>query len=82
MTDLNELALGEAIQNYIRRKWRLPERWSMADTDRMELPDMLRDRIDLLGIDDQLLLDVAPSHVLKQLETLERLTAEEDTGRA
>lgn len=77
----NDPAIGEAIQNYVRRKWRHREKWTHDQAQETQLDRNLTERIDLLGIDDKLLLETAADRVIGKIEDLERRTAEEDFGR-
>jgi hypothetical protein len=45
MSDLNDYKLGEAIQNYVRRKWRLREQWRIEDAKGIELDDHINERV-------------------------------------
>lgn len=76
----NPDAIGNALQNYIRRKWRLPERWAVEGAKNIVLANELKERVDLLGIDDKLLLETEPDLVLDRLRGLEMEAVSEDLG--
>lgn len=80
MSELNDSMLGEAIQNHVRRKWRLREHWQIEDAKEIVLEDRLVARIYLLGVDDKQLLDVEPMRVRSRLEELEAEAILEDGG--
>ncbi|MGB3898037.1 MAG: hypothetical protein WA973_05725 [Mesorhizobium sp.] len=80
MNKPNDPALGEAVQNYVRRKWRYREKWTHIGAEKMQLGNDLVARIDLLGIDDKMLLDVQGDRVISRIGELERRLAEEDLG--
>ncbi|MBN2702294.1 MAG: hypothetical protein ACPW60_14015 [Methylohalobius sp. ZOD2] len=70
--------IGALIQSYVRAKWGcLPDDGAGTDLS-LALGPELRDRIDILGLDGERLLDVAPAAVLAELELLEREAARED----
>ncbi|MFC6487759.1 hypothetical protein [Nitratireductor sp. GCM10026969] len=73
-------AIGNALQNYIRRKWRLPEYWTVEGAKNIALANELKERVDLLGIDDKLLLETEPGLVLDRLRGLEMEAVSEDLG--
>jgi hypothetical protein len=82
MNQPNDPVLGEAIQNYVRRKWRYRERWSDNRAQELQLDGDLAERIDLLGIDDKMLLEVEAERVISRIGEIERRLAEEDIGGA
>jgi hypothetical protein len=71
---------GHLIQNYIRAKWGRGEKDVSADELGRRMDPILRERIDLLGVDDEKLLGVGPQDVLRRIQELERDALREDSG--
>jgi hypothetical protein len=71
---------GPMIQDYVRARWRRGGVTLSADELGRKLDPALRERIDLLGIDDEKLLGVKPEEVMSRLERLERDALREDSG--
>lgn len=70
--------LGAMIQAYLRAHWSDdPDEAAMARSGE-GLEPRLRDRIDILGLDGERLLDVGAEAVLVELEKLEQAAARED----
>jgi hypothetical protein len=71
---------GLMIQDYVRARLRRGGVTLSADELGRKLDPDLRERIDLLGIDDEKLLGVKPEEVMARLERLERDALREDSG--
>lgn len=71
---------GPIIQDYVRARLRRGGVTQSADELGSKLDPGLRERIDLLGIDDEKLLGVKPEEVISRLERLERDALHEDSG--
>ncbi len=71
---------GLIIQDYVRAKCGRGGVTLSADELGRKLDPGLRERIDLLGIDDEKLLAVKPEDVMSRLEHLERDALREDSG--
>jgi hypothetical protein len=71
---------GHLIQDYIRAKWGRGDREVSADELGRRLDPTLRERIDLLGVDDEKLLGIGPHDVLRRIQELERDALREDSG--
>lgn len=71
---------GHLIQDYIRAKWGRGDRDVSADELGRRLEPSLRERIDLLGVDDEKLLGIGPQDVLRRIQELERDALREDSG--
>lgn len=70
------------VQDYVRAKWRDPREGFNPETIGRRLPAELKERIDELGLDDQLLLEVEPARVMERLEELETEILNEDLCNA
>lgn len=79
MTASDATGPGHLIQEYVRAKWGRGERTSADDLGR-RLDPTLRERIDLLGVDDEKLLGIGPEEVLQRIQELEREALQEDSG--
>ena len=77
---IDQKDFGLTIQDYIRAKWGRSGVTLSADELGRKLDPGLRERIDLLGIDDEKLLGVKPEEVMNRLEHLERDALREDSG--
>ena len=71
---------GLMIQDYIRAKWGRAGIVLSAEELGRKLDPALRERIDLLGVDDEKLLGVKPEDVFNRIEELERDALREDSG--
>lgn len=71
---------GLMIQDYIRAKWGRGGSALPADELGRKLEPGLRERIDLLGVDDEKLLGVKPEDVFHRIDELERDALREDSG--
>lgn len=80
MNGVNDGKLGEAIQNYVRRKWRLGGQLTLEEAKNVELDEETKERVDALGVDDNLLLKVEPARVMGRLVELEADAILEDGG--
>ena len=69
---------GLMIQDYVRAKWGRGGLNLSSDELGRKLDPAMRDRVDLLGIDDEKLLGVAPEDVVSRIEKLERDALRED----
>lgn len=78
MMDRHEV--GRLVQDYVRAKWRRPGTIGPADDVGQGLDPALRERIDLLGTDDERLLLVRPEEVIGCLTELEHEAWLEDVG--
>jgi hypothetical protein len=70
---------GPIIQDYVRAKWGRGDKTLTADELGRKLDPALRERIDLLGVDDEKLLAVQPQDVISRIEALERDALREDS---
>ncbi|MEY6432504.1 hypothetical protein ABC977_08815 [Thioalkalicoccus limnaeus] len=70
--------LGALIQAYLLARWGEEPDASALTELAAGLEPGLRDRIDVLGLDGERLLDVGAEAVLAELESLERAAARED----
>jgi hypothetical protein len=70
---------GPLIQDYVRAKWGRGDKTVTADELGRKLDPALRERIDLLGVDDEKLLAVQPQEVISRIEALERDALREDS---
>ena len=70
---------GPLIQDYVRAKWGRGGSTLTADELGRKLDPTLRERIDLLGVDDEKLLAVPPQDVISRIEGLERDALREDS---
>ena len=70
---------GPIIQDYVRAKWGRGDKASTADELGRKLDPALRERVDLLGVDDEKLLAVQPRDVISRIEALERDALREDS---
>jgi hypothetical protein len=70
---------GPIIQDYVRAKWGRGDKTLTADELGRKLDPALRERIDLLGVDDEKLLGVQPHDVISRIEALERDALREDS---
>ena len=70
---------GPIIQDYVRAKWGRGDKTSTADELGRKLDPALRERVDLLGVDDEKLLAVQPQDVIARIEALEREALQEDS---
>jgi hypothetical protein len=80
MTELGTRSVGEVVQTYVRAKWKRPGTQMSAQESARHLDPDLRARIDLLGTDDERLLEVPPESVVAKIEELEQEAALEDAG--
>ena len=71
---------GRLVQDYVRARWRRPGVTKTAKELADQLDPQLRARVDLLGNDDELLLEVPPEDVLDRIAELEREAELEDAG--
>lgn len=72
--------IGRLVLDYVRAKWCRPGATRSAKEIAHELDPELRERVDLLGNDDELLLEVLPEEVLDRIDELEREAELEDAG--
>jgi hypothetical protein len=70
---------GPIIQDYVRAKWGRGDKTLTAEELGRKLDPALRERIDLLGVDDEKLLNVKPEDVIGRIEALERDALREDS---
>ena len=70
---------GPIIQDYVRAKWGRGDMTLTADELGRRLDPALRERVDLLGVDDEKLLAVQPHDVIGRIEALERDALREDS---
>ena len=70
---------GPIIQDSVRAKWGRGNMTLTADELGRKLDPALRERIDLLGVDDEKLLAVKPQDVIGRIEALERDALREDS---
>ena len=70
---------GPIIQDYVRAKWGRGDTTLTADELGCKLDPALRERVDLLGVDDEKLLGVQPHDVISRIEALERDALREDS---
>ena len=70
---------GPIIQDYVRAKWGRGDMSLTADELGRKLDPALRERVDLLGVDDEKLLAVQPQDVIGRIEALERDALREDS---
>ena len=70
---------GPIIQDYVRAKWGRGDNTLTADELGRKLDPALRERVDLLGVDDEKLLGVQPQEVISRIEALERDALREDS---
>jgi hypothetical protein len=75
----NGKGFGPIIQDYVRAKWGRGDKTQTADELGRKLDPALRERIDLLGVDDEKLLGVQPHEVISRIEALEREALREDS---
>jgi len=75
----NGTDFGPIIQDYVRAKWGRGGSALSADELGRKLDPALRERIDLLGVDDEKLLAVQPQDVIGRIEALEREALREDS---
>ena len=80
MTASDRTEPGHLIQDYMRAKWGRGDREASADELGRRLDPALRERIDLLGVDDEKLLGIGPHDVLRRIQELERDALREDSG--
>jgi hypothetical protein len=71
---------GLLIQDYIRAKLGRGEKDVSADELGRRLDPALRERIDLLGVDDEKLLVIGPHDVVRRIQELECDALREDSG--
>lgn len=72
------MSQARLVQDYVRAKWRYPGFPEGPLGFGRQLPAALKERIDELGLDDQLLLEVGPEQVMERLEELESRILQED----
>jgi hypothetical protein len=77
---INDKDFGPMIQDYVRAKWGRGDMTVTADELGRKLDPALRERVDLLGVDDEKLLGVRPEEVIRRIESLEREALREDSG--
>jgi hypothetical protein len=77
---IDQSETGLMIQDYIRAKSRRGGIAESAEELGRKLESALRERIDLLGVDDEKLLVVKPEDVLGRIAELERDALREDSG--
>jgi hypothetical protein len=70
---------GPIIQDYVRAKWGRGGIALSADELGRKLEPALRERVDLLCVDDEKLLNVKPEDVISRIEALERDALREDS---
>jgi hypothetical protein len=70
---------GPIIQDYVRAKWGRGDKATTAEDLGSKLDPALRERVDLLGVDDEKLLAVQPHEVNGRIEALERDALREDS---
>jgi hypothetical protein len=75
----NDKDFGPLIQDYVRAKWGRGGLTLSADELGRKLDPALRERVDLLGVDDEKLLGVKPEDVIRRIEALERDALREDS---
>jgi len=80
MIAIDRTESGHLIQDYIRAKWDRGGTALSADELGRKLDPILRERIDLLGVDDEKLLGIGPEDVLRRIQELERDAHREDSG--
>jgi hypothetical protein len=77
---INDKDFGPMIQDYVRAKWGRGDMTVTADELGRKLDPALRERIDLLGVDDEKPLGLRPEEVIRRIESLEREALREDSG--
>ncbi|MFN4090939.1 MAG: hypothetical protein ACK4QW_18105 [Alphaproteobacteria bacterium] len=75
-------AQGRLVQAYVRQKWDPAADPEAVDQAGGSLAADLRQRIDLLGLDDRQLLYIDPGSVLHRIDRIERDQHDEDLGAA
>jgi hypothetical protein len=80
MPAVKPIEVGRLVQEYVRAKWHRPGFRGSAQEAGERLDPQLRERVDLLGNDDELLLEVPAEDVLQRIDELETMAAAEDAG--
>jgi hypothetical protein len=80
MSVTTPVRLGQLVQDYVRAKWGRPGVTGSGQEPGRRLDPRLRERVDLLGNDDELLLEVPAEAVLQRIRELEMMAAAEDAG--
>lgn len=78
MSEVSRKRIGRSIQEYARSKQGGGAGTEGAPFGGAGIDPALRDRVDMLGIDCERLLEVPPERALGQLEALEREAERED----
>jgi len=78
MPERDVAQLGALIQAYLRSRWGDEHEASEVGRMAAAIEPELKDRVDILGLDGEALLEVQAEAVLAKLEALERAAALED----